>query len=223
MTRRILAVIAFAALGARAEAQAPPAQPRPAPAGAESRADRGEGPAPGQAVAAPGGQPGLPPLPAHLQKVPTPRTPPPGWALASYSEGRIYLRSVLPFPKPGSPDGAAPGAADVELASVAEPFDGRQVQARTAAGQAVRAEELARRLARETPVVVGLTTHQPDPTYLRVMKDDTLVILLPPPPQPAQGAAPAPAAGGPARPAGAAASPGAGSPAAPATAPRAPR
>lgn len=205
MTRRTLAVIAFAALTARAEAQAP--QPRPAPARPATAAD----PAPQPAAANPGGQRQLPPLPAHLQKAPTPKTPSPGFVLASFREGRIYLRSVLPFPKPGSPAG---GGANVELASVAEPFEARQIQARTANGEAVRPEVLAERLATETPVLVGFTGQEPDSTYLKALKDDSLVILLPAPqgspdegvpaltePAPAAAPAPAPRPAAPARPA----------------------
>jgi len=205
MARKLLISLAFSALAGHAVAQTPPPTPGQAPA----RTRTAPQPAPGQA------QPQLPPLPAHLRTAQTPKTPPPGWALASVSGGRLYLRSVLPFAKEGAaaPAGSAPGAAGVELASVAEPFDVAQVQARTAGGEAIRPDALPGRLARETPVMVGFTSLPPDPTYLRILKDDTLVVLIPPPPEePADHQQP-PAAGAPARTPNPPAAPGAGAPA----------
>ncbi|MGE5754552.1 MAG: hypothetical protein ACM35G_02370 [Planctomycetaceae bacterium] len=113
-------------------------------------------------------------------------------ALASWNEGRIYLRSVLPFPKrPPAPNaaGASAGAPDGELASVAQAIEGQRVQAKTADGKSVRPEDLSQRLAKETPVLVGFAVLPIDPTYLQVVKDDTLLLLLPAPPMPT---APAP-------------------------------
>lgn len=197
MIRRTLTTLTFLALASQASAQTPAAPPR---TGAPAQ--------PGAGAAAEGNVPQLPPLPAHLQNAPTPKSPSPGIALASFGEGRIYLRSVLPIPKPGTPAPAA-GAMPSELASVAEPFDVKQIQARTANGQAIAAADLQGRLAREIPVVVGLATMPPDPTYLKALKDDTIVLLISPPQGPAPGqpgAAPAggaaPASGAPARPAG---------------------
>src|SRR5436305_3934448 len=104
MLRTTLVVISLAALIGRAEAQdrsAPAANPPAAtpPAGAEGTTPLG---APST--------PALPPLPAHLQKTPTPKSPPPQMALASWSNGQLFLRLVLPFPRSVAAGGAGANA-----------------------------------------------------------------------------------------------------------------
>lgn len=146
-----------------------------APALAQERAAQPEGRATGRA---PAGQAGPPPLPPHLKNVPTPKSPGPGIALASVNEGQVYVRFVLPFAKPNA-DGQVEKGQGGELASFAQPFDGASVQASTADGKKVSTAELARRLAKETPVVLSSAQFPPDPTYLQVIKGDTLVLLLP--------------------------------------------
>ncbi len=68
------------------------------------------------------------------------------------------------------------------------PFDAGDVRAFDTAGKQVDVKKLARLLAKETPVLVSADGRPVDPFYLRVVKDGTLVLVLPPgrhPPAPA--------------------------------------
>ena len=56
----------------------------------------------------------------------------PDVVLASYRDGQVYLRFVLPFYAE-----AAPAGGQSKLASVAEPFAVQSIQARTAGGEEV--------------------------------------------------------------------------------------
>jgi hypothetical protein len=73
----------------------------------------------------------------------------------------------------------APPQFRTEMQSVR--FNSKDVQAYSVDGKKLDANALRDRLARETPVLISGNGQKVDPFYLRVVKEDTLVLLLPPP------------------------------------------
>ena len=178
MVRRSLVLVLVAVLAGPTLAQEGAAQPG--------------GPAVGRSGAPAAGPAGPPPLPPHLKNAPTPKSPGPGIALASFQNGEVYVRLVVPVPRPNAAGQVGKGQ-DVDMVSFAQVFEGQSVQASTADGKKIGGEELSRRLSKETTVVLSAVQFPVDPMYLRVLKSDTLILLLPGPQD-----APSPS-GGPAR------------------------
>jgi hypothetical protein len=62
---------------------------------------------------------------------------------------------------------------------ITEEIDAAEVQAFTVDGQEVSADELASRLAREVPVLVSGDGKSVDPLYLKIIRDDAIVLVVP--------------------------------------------
>ncbi len=126
-------------------------------------------------------------------RAPTPKGPAPITALAQVTrEDKIAVsrpvRCVRPVTQKFSREGQEflhPVTAyvhDTVMAQVLHPL--AEVRAFDLMGQPIETQQLHKLLARETTVVVSADGKNVDPFYLRVMKEGTIVLVLPPPPAP---------------------------------------
>lgn len=58
-------------------------------------------------------------------------------------------------------------------------FDAANVQGYTVAGEEIPADELAKRLAQETPVLVSADGRAVDPEYLKIIREDAVILVSP--------------------------------------------